>query len=221
MWRWVSKLKQFVHSITERLFSREAVKTVERINTTLTENKISNLTDGLLDESLSLSQWQNGMRQALKDGLIQQYLLGIGGKGQLSRLDYGSIGGMLADQLRYLDGFAAEIARGELTPERIRYRAEMYARSTREAFGRAYGRMWGVPEGALPAYPGDGNSRCMTNCQCMWEIESVEDKTGLLGWNCFWTLGAAEHCPDCIENSQKWAPLYIPELKLAGEEVVQ
>ena len=64
---------------------------------------------------LPIDAWQASMRQELKTRYIQQYLAGRGGVGPMTQVDYGSIGGMLADQYRYLDGFAAEIAEGKLS----------------------------------------------------------------------------------------------------------
>ena len=47
---------------------------------------------------------------------------------------------MLADQYRYLDGFAAEIAEGKLSEAQIARRSEMYMNSSREAYERGQKR---------------------------------------------------------------------------------
>jgi len=45
---------------------------------------------------------------------------------------------------------------------------------------------------------------------CSWDIQEVVDEEGTkAGWDCFWTLGMAEHCEDCVENSHKWNPLFV------------
>lgn len=43
-----------------------------------------------------------------------------------------------------------------------------------------------------------------TNCRCSWQI--VESLTA---WQCTWSLGRAEHCPDCLDRAAIWAPLII------------
>lgn len=44
-----------------------------------------------------------------------------------------------------------------------------------------------------------------TSCKCEWVIEEGDD-----GWLCYWTLGEAEHCDDCVQRSQDWNPLVVP-----------
>jgi hypothetical protein len=46
----------------------------------------------------------------------------------------------------------------------------------------------------------------LTNCQCRWEIVDRGDH-----WDCYWRLGIAEHCPDCVERARNWNPLTIPK----------
>jgi hypothetical protein len=208
MWGWLRRARQFVNRAVNRILGRDAMRTLGAANVAAMEGGALGLTDQLVADQLTVGQWQAAMRAQIKSAYIQQYTLGIGGVDRLTQADYGSIGGMLAEQYRYLDNFAAEIAAGELTPEQIRARSAMYLRSSREAYERANSRAWGVPP--LPAYPGDGQTRCLTNCQCSWVIEEVVDEEGAMaGWDCFWTLGVAEHCEDCVENSHKWNPLFV------------
>lgn len=54
--------------------------------------------------------------------------------------DWGSTGGIIADQYRYLGGFAREVAAGTLTEAQVAARSRMYINSGREAFERAKGR---------------------------------------------------------------------------------
>jgi len=89
---------------------------------------------------LDIGAWQATMRQEIKARYIQQYLAGRGGVGPMTQADYGSIGGMIADQYRYLDGFAREIAEGKLSEAQIAQRSEMYMNSSREAFERGQKR---------------------------------------------------------------------------------
>lgn len=89
--------------------------------------------NGLMDPN----DWRNLMRGEIKREYIRQYALGIGGLEQMTPARWGSIGGMLAEQYRYLDGMTAEIAAGQLSEGQIRTRARMYINSAREGYERA------------------------------------------------------------------------------------
>jgi hypothetical protein len=82
-------------------------------------------------------QFVDLMRGEIKREYIRQYLLGIGGRDQMTQADWGSIGGMLKEQYGYLNGFADALATGQLTEGQITNRARMYVNSAREAFNRA------------------------------------------------------------------------------------
>ncbi len=92
------------------------------------------------DGTISPGDWRNALRQEIKDNYITQYLAGKGGAGSMTQTDWGSIGGMISDQYRYLEGFYAEVAAGSLTEGQIYARAHMYINSSREAYERALER---------------------------------------------------------------------------------
>jgi len=94
------------------------------------------LADMVSTNSISPDDWHAAMRTEIKDQYIAQYLVGRGGTDQMTQSDWGSIGGSIADQYRYLDGFYGEVAAGDLTEGQIRARARMYANSSREAYER-------------------------------------------------------------------------------------
>jgi len=107
---------------------------------------------------INVSQWQQDMRDRVKAEYIRQYELGKGGRSNMTAQDWGSVGGMIADQYRYLDDFAEEIAAGKLSSAQIAMRSQMYILSAREAYERASGRVRGLPD--MPEYPGSGNTQC-------------------------------------------------------------
>lgn len=87
--------------------------------------------------SREVGAWQEQMRGEIKREYIRQYLLGRGGLEKMTPQDWGSVGGQIADQYRYLDDFAVEVATGNLPEGTIRRRSEMYINSAREALERA------------------------------------------------------------------------------------
>ena len=156
---------------------------------------------------LSPQDWRAAMREEIKREYINQYLLGIGGRSQMTQEDWGRIGGMLKEQYGHLDKFYDQIVAGKLSEAQIAARSRMYSASAREAFERANGQAWGGPP--LPAYPGDGSTDCLTNCACSWEIISVEVVEEETRWMCYWRLGfvKTEHCAACENAALEWNPL--------------
>jgi len=67
------------------------------------------------DVQIDSRSWETSMRQQILEAYKQQYMLGKGGIEQMTAQDWGSIGGMVADQYRYLDRFAQQIADGLLS----------------------------------------------------------------------------------------------------------
>ena len=192
MWQWVERIKQFISSKLGRL-SKPAQERLSRAVVQDHALSIKEVTSRWADGRLGIPAWHKAMRADLKNLYIQNYLLGRGGKAQLTPADYGSIGGMLKEQYRYLDNFAKELVAGTVTPAQAAMRAEMYARSAKEAHERGKARAWGEaadierwivapmlehcedclafeaqgwqPRGNFP-FPGAGETRCLTNCGC-------------------------------------------------------
>jgi len=189
--------KQGGRGITSR-----AVVTLRNDSVNASMGGVDGLAARLSTGQMDIQAWTAQMRTAVKDAYTQQYLLGRGGKSQMTQADWGSLGNMLRDQYKYLDNFAREIAAGKLSPAQIQMRARMYIDSAVEAFerGKAAGR-----ELHLPAYPGDGKTPCRVRCKCAWRIKETPE-----AWYCYWTLGHAEHCDGCLRNAGQWNPLVIP-----------
>lgn len=158
----------------------------------------------LEDGAINLQNWEQTMRDSITKEIMRQYMLGIGGANNMTPADYGSVGGMVADQFRYLSAFADRIAAGEYSAAKIAAISAMYIQSANEAFNRAAMRVRGIPE--LPAYPGDGDTPCLTNCKCHWEFVFSTSKGE---WKCYWRMSEAEHCVGCIENANTWNPLIV------------
>jgi hypothetical protein len=155
----------------------------------------------LIDGKLSPKDFGGELKGELKAEYIRQYLLGKGGREQMGPRDWGSIGGMLKEQYKYLPDFIKEIEAGNLTEAQIRARVNMYTNSAREGYERAHERnaeklgmtqeKWELgeaehcedcvayaaqgwqPFGTFPT-PGAGDTRCMTNCKCQVIYQNPE-----------------------------------------------
>ena len=154
--------------------------------------------------SMSLEQLESAMRLQIKNAYIDMYALGAGGRGNMTQSDWGRIGAMLKEQYGqngYLRGFMESIASGNLSEAQIVARMNMYINSANQALWKGHAKDLPID---LPAYPGDGSTVCLTNCRCTWDLRPVAD-----GIDAYWQLGKSEHCPDCVERSQKWSPYKI------------
>lgn len=133
------------------------------------------------------SAFEAAMGRALTRGHTAAYM-----RGQADRLgvDLSAVRGLsnaeraelrqkLAEQLGYLRKFAQ--AAPDLSAAQLASRSAMYLGAMRSTY---FGARWP----GLPAYPGDGSTECLTNCQCHLE----EGDGGI-----YWVLGPAEHCDGC------------------------
>lgn len=155
---------------------------------------------------LALGDFQIEARQLLRDQYAQALVIGAGGDpSAVDPQDYLALGPPLKSQYGYLEDFVNEIDAGELTDAQVEARAALYGSSAYQAFWLERAPF------ELPQLPGDGGTRCLTNCACHWEFNLLYDADGNpTAVECTWLLGEAEHCPDCQDNAEKWNPLTIP-----------
>lgn len=170
----------------------------------VSKQRVNAMADQLASGRMTVQEWTYAMRREVRVNFINEYMLGHGGRSTMTQADWGRIGNKVRDQYAFLDSFAQQVARGELSQAQIAARARMYVEASSQAYehGRASGM--GAPD--LPAYPGDGSTQCLANCKCTWRIRETDT-----AWECTWTLGPAEHCDDCVERSRRWAPLTLPK----------
>lgn len=200
--KWLKALGRFFSEASKKLVSWASLGRGLEAVTTDSARTLSSAVDRLVSGG-DVGAFGAAFRAEIKQAYIQQYLSGIGGLQAMTKADWGSIGGSLADQYRYLSGFLGDIESGKLSEEQIRARAGMYLNSSREAHERAKGKtarrlgmtheIWVLgeaehcddclafaeegpqPKGHFPM-PGAGQTQCLTNCQC--HKEYVNPETG-------------------------------------------
>ena len=160
----------------------------------------SQLSEGLKSGSLSIADWQAGMRELIKINQSTSLLLANGGSEFVTQSDYSYLVDRINKQFAYLDGFAKDIANN---PEkwmsgRLDNRMRLYQESAYSAYENARRReatlggmdeerrLLGVadhcgdcleaaalgwqPIGTLPEI---GDSVCTTNCHCEFEYRKA------------------------------------------------
>lgn len=203
-WVWDDRAKRYRDTSTGRFITQHKAVTLRDFYIEAKKSDTDRLSRQLTEHKISLQQWTLDMRQQIKDTFSNEYMLARGGRNNMTQADWGRVGAMVKKQYQYLQGFARDVDAGKMSEGQIRTRSRMYIDSATQAFERAKTESLGMP--VLPAYPGDGRTVCRSNCQCHWNIVDEGDH-----WNATWQLGVAEHCPDCVDNSEKWDPLVVPK----------
>lgn len=171
---------------------------------------ISALMTRVLSGEISTREWQRLMLTQLNAGHTLAFSIGGVGLEQFKD-DLAAqmlVGARVAQQRTYLLRFAVVIATAlaagkVLSSTSLLQRAGLYVEAMKASLnaGAVYAK--GMP--TLPAYPGDGSTRCKVNCKCRWVISQLDKND----YNCYWTLGDAEHCEHCPRRAVVWSPLKI------------
>ena len=174
-WRWDKRVGRYRDTVTGRFISKAHVLELLQFSINASNAAVDSLANYIANGMISPSDWMNAFRWEIKSEYIRQYLVGIGGRAQMTPSEWGKLGSLIKEQYQYLKGFAADVAKGEMTEGQIRARMNMYINSSREAYFVARGRV-------------------IVKLKLFDEV--------------IWTLGIAEHCPDCIERSEMgWMPI--------------
>ena len=208
LWVWDERVNQYRETATGRFIGIEKMNSLRDVYQEQQNAVLKSFTQDYIDGNITIQQYSDQCRKIIKNTYIDMYSMGRGGRNNMSQADWGRVGGMLKEQYSYFDKLMGQIERGEISPAQAMARLKMYINSANEAMWRGY--VSNLPF-KLPAYPGDGSTECLTNCRCEWYIVQIEG----VGYDCYWRLGEAEHCGDCVEHSTEWNPWKWPESRNA------
>lgn len=98
-------------------------------------DKMQDLTQRLINQQISLAEWEAGMMQQIKLGHTAAAAAANGGWAQMSKSDWGAVGQLIKEQYKFLRNFAGEISEGiqALTGQAL-FRANMYGEAMRGTF---------------------------------------------------------------------------------------
>lgn len=186
---------------TGRFVSEQAVTDEMRRHQAATYDTLDRVTRQLYAGSITMEQWQTAVAHELKDAHLAQALYAIGGKNNATQANYGRVGHTLRDQYGYLNDFAHDIASGNISEAEALRRIRMYGNNTQSSYWREYKLLsvliyWylGTTEkhcddcpalaGGSPykpqdlnQVPGDGNTKCLSNCDCGLSREEITHPT--------------------------------------------
>jgi hypothetical protein len=135
-WYWDAAVGRY-RDAGGRYLSRSEVISFVNESIAASNNAMGPLARYMSAGQLSPADFSILVRNEIKQDYIRQYLLGIGGREQMTQGDWGRLGRMLRDQYGFLDKFTAELS--GLSEAQIMARLEMYTNASREAYERAHG----------------------------------------------------------------------------------
>ncbi len=202
-WVYDEDARRFRDARTGKFLSRQTVLDLRDALADGTGRTVETLTRALADESISLAQWERGMRRLITSAYLGQYALGRGGLKAMRADDDAEVARVVEGQFAFLRQFALAIADWTMTEAQIVARGQIYLAGSVETFERGRAAGWGV---ALPAYPGDGGTPCLGNCRCRWELERDGEQT-----RATWVLHAAgaEACPGCVDRAREYRSIVV------------
>ena len=91
-------------------------------------------TDMLGRGDLTLDQWQQSVREAIKLVHVQAAIIGNGGRESMGSAEWGRIGQRLRAEYAYLQGFARDLLDGRVSTPMALARIGLYAQSVRSSY---------------------------------------------------------------------------------------
>jgi hypothetical protein len=176
-----------------RFLSQSAVEALVDGRIVRLSRELRRFTSMLSGGNITLDQWQQSVREALKLSHAQAAIIGNGGRDSMGPAEWGKVGQRLRGEYRYLETFARDLLAGSVSTPMALARIGMYAESVRGSYweGTAirqerqgyslmrrildsqakhcqdcldYAARGVVPMGSLPM-PGQ-RCACRSNCKC-------------------------------------------------------
>jgi broad specificity phosphatase PhoE len=132
---------QFVARNTVLGYVNDSIRTAQTalplnengIITSGTDTLVSLVSSDLIDPD----DWEDLMLEQIELEYIRQYLLGIGGREQMTPSRWREVGRLLIESSIFLAGFGVAVAARQLSEAQIRARSAMYVNGAREAYETA------------------------------------------------------------------------------------
>lgn len=169
-----------------------------------TRRRLEALAEGLAQGRIDLDAWADAMQTELRRYHLATSVLGSGGANQMVEANFLIAQRKAEEQIGYLNRWVEDMRRGDFPLDaapRVRQRAKLYAGAGNATFSESRAQRFGIA--SLPYHPGV-DTDCKVGCRCEWEFKQVEG-----GWDCYWRLGAAEHCATCNQRAAQANPLRI------------
>lgn len=131
---WNTASARFYDRATGRYVSRDTMRLALDDVIADAEREVREASGALRAGSIDLAEWQQTMRDVVKETMLDAEAIARGGWDQLTQADFGRVGQAVRVQYAYLDRFTSEIRAGLTLDGRFLSRAAMYAKAARPFF---------------------------------------------------------------------------------------
>lgn len=149
--------------------------------------------------TISITEWETQFRAIAAETLTALHMFGAGGEAMVRDRPIHIIRLIqaLERQIPYANEFVRQVRTGEIETTAIAARSELYVGAGITAYEQARSDDWGI---TLPFYPADGDTECLANCRCSWELStSLDEDTGRDVTMAVWqTEGDDKVCASCM-----------------------
>jgi hypothetical protein len=183
---------------TELFTAEERVELFSELSAEV-DAEMASAVERLAAGEISPNQFKSEMERAIWINARAAFVAGkvaLGGEPTLSRQDERELLKWGNFQINRLNRFVAEIKAGNLSDAQVAARAKLYAGALNAPYNN--GQVRALGDIHLPQVPGDGKTRCRTNCKCTLEYQTTATPDGKVLVKVFWRLHPAEHCQDCL-----------------------
>lgn len=202
-WSFDLKAKRYRSGETGRFLPKRQIVALRDAVVDAATADVRSLAERAARGEISPDAFRSGMRTAIRNAHAAEYIFGRGGVNAMTKADFGRLGQTLRGQYAYLDRFADQVGLGIVSEAQAAARAAMYVNGGTLSFERGQASAWGLAT-ALPCYPGDGGTPCLTNCRCSWDIKQTATAI-----EATWKVNA-EACSGCVTRGQRYAPFVVP-----------
>jgi len=194
--RYNNNAQRWTNASTGRFVPEQSVISEMRRHQTATYETLNSLTRQLYAGRINIAQWEIAIASQLKDAHLAQAIFAVGGRANMTSVEYGRVGGTLRDEYRYLANFANDIASGRISERQALARIQQYGNATQQSYWREYALAsksdiyWNLTPAdhcqasanglgcvdlalgspytveTLPTFPGAGATTCRGNCTC-------------------------------------------------------
>lgn len=203
---WVSARKTYRDTDTGDLLSQDDLVELRNAYAVAKGTDVDALASDFLDGTTAEAAFNALFQDLIVDMMTTGYTFGRGGVDQMTDADWDALAIAIDAQIEYANGFGADIAAGDMSPDQIRARANLYTGTSVRTYEQGHAAAVGP---TMPTYPGD--TVCKGRCRCTWIIVDMGDR-----WECTWKMEpGANHCSTCLGNSR----LYSPYVVMKGAQV--
>lgn len=131
---WDTTIRRYRSAIGNHIVAHATIRRELEKFLAIVETDARGLAAKLVKGEIELADWQREMRDLLKASHTLAGAIGRGGREQMSKSDWGRVGGVSKKQYNFLERFATAIEQGTVTPSQIEYRAALYIKAARTTF---------------------------------------------------------------------------------------